>query len=338
MRAWLWTLALCLGLASAGAGAAEPPRIALVHERAADERALGRLRAELSSLGLEVVDVVVRETSGAPLDESARSVGAFAAVHVVPRRGGVEVWVADRKSGGTLVRERVIGPGGAFDDVLALQAAELVRATLVDLGLAPKPAAENTEPAPENPPPPSPRPVPLPGKDDPRPSLEIGPALSADPGGLGPALHAFVGARYRATRALGLDAWSALPLTPATVEEPEGRADVRALLFGVGASAWPFAPGSDFQLALAGGTGLAHLTIDGRARPPLLARAEATTAALVFSRLSIAQRLGSRVGLGASGFVAVAFPRPAVRFDAREVAEWGRPLVLGVLACDVALD
>jgi hypothetical protein len=83
---------------------------------------------------------------------------------------------------------------------------------------------------------------------------------------------------------------------------------------------------------------LAHLAIDGSAQPPLLARKESTTVALPFLRLSFGRWLASRVGLGASGFAGVAMPRPAIRFDGREVAEWGRPVVIGVLTCSVALD
>src|SRR5512134_2332583 len=97
---------LVVGLAHAG----ESSRIAIVHELSADERAIARLRAELATLGFEVVDVTLAAHEGASaLDDAARRVNAFAAVHVVPSKGGVEVWVADSATGKTLRREQVIG-------------------------------------------------------------------------------------------------------------------------------------------------------------------------------------------------------------------------------------
>lgn len=341
VRAWVTAVTLCLGLAAADVRGEQPSRIALVHEQAADARAIGRLKAELLALGLQVIDVPRgADATATPLDDTARRVDAFAAVHVVPDRGGVEVWVGDREGGRTLVHERVIGPGGVFDDVLALQAAEIVRATLVDLGLGPKPEVASPEPASaptraEPPPPPSPPPVP---RVERRLVLELGPGVSPGRGGLGPAIHGFVGGRFRPAALLGVDVWGLLSVAPANVEAPGGSADVRPSLVGIGAAIWPFDPGSDFQLAGGGGVALAYLSIDGTAEPPLLARKDSMTVALPFLRLSFGGWLASRVGVGASAFAGIAMPRPAIRFDAREVAEWGRPVIVGVLTCDVALD
>jgi hypothetical protein len=252
-------MSLVAGLARAG----ETPRIAIVHELSADERAIARLRAELSTLGFEVVDVTLAAHEGASaLDDAARRVNAFAAVHVVPSKGGVEVWVADSATGKTARREQVIGPGEPFDDVVALQAAERLRAHLAELGLTPKrPEREQTTEV-------APRATTKPRADTARLFLEVGPAAALSPGGLGVTGHAFVGLRWRTWTTVGFDTFVALPITAATVSAKEGSADVRPSLGGIDVAAWLFEPGAPWQVAAAGGIALAHLSIAADPVPP----------------------------------------------------------------------
>jgi hypothetical protein len=335
LRAWFFAVVIAMVLIAPDARAAEPARIAVVHELSADARAIGRLRDELSTLGLEVVDVTLAPTEGATaLDDAARRVGAFAAVHVVPAKGGVEVWIADQTSGKTLFRELVVAPGETFDDVAALKAVELLRASLAELGFSLKPREEVRPTQPVTPtPPPTPTPP-----EPARLFLELGPALAMSPGGVGATGHAFVGLRWRAFTAFGIDVFSALPITAARVAAAEGSAEVRPWLFGLDGAVWFFDPNADWQVAAAGGIGLAYLAIQGDPTPPLMGRSDATTIALPFARFSLDRRLGERFRLGFQALVGVAAPRPAVQFDGREVADWGRPLVLSTLELGIALD
>jgi hypothetical protein len=101
---------------------------------------------------------------------------------------------------------------------------------------------------------------------------------------------------------------------------------------------WFLEPDADFQVSGAGGVALARLGIDGHAVPPLASRGDTSIAALPFARVSVGRRLGSRLGLELDGFVGVATPRPVLRFNGREVAEWGRPLVVGSVCFDAAFD
>lgn len=317
------------------ARAGESARIAVVHEFAADERAIGRLRAELSTLGLEVVDVTLAPTEGATaLDDAARRVNAFAAIHVVPEKGGVEVWIADPKSGKTLFRELVIRPGETFDDVAALKAVELLRASLAELGLSLK-HREDTRPSQTIPPV---QPLPRKPIEPARFFLELGPALAVSPGGVGPTGHAFVGLRWRTRTTFGLDAFSALPVAGATVSEAEGSAAVSPWIFGLDGAVWFFDPAAHWQVSAAGGFAIAHLAIEGDPVPPLLGQSDAMTVALPFARLSVERSLGARFRVGFQGFVGIAAPRPSIQFDGREVAEWGRPLVLSTVSLGIALD
>jgi hypothetical protein len=327
---------LGLSLLAARAQADELPRIAVVHAASAADGVTGRLRDELSTLGLSVVDVTLGPEEGATsLDDAARRVDAFAAVQVVPAKGGVEVWIADRVTGKTLLRELVVAPGAALDDVVALQAVELLRASLAELGFSKKPAGDVrstpavTRSAPSLPPP---------RRETRKFWLQVGPALAISPGGLSASGHALIGFRWRAAKQVGADAWGLLPVLSASVSGPEGTADVSPLLFGADVAIWFLEPEADFQVSGAGGVALARLGIDGHAVPPLASRAETSIAPVPFARVSLERRLGSRLGLELDGFVGVAAPRPVLRFNGREVADWGRPLVIGTICFDAAFD
>jgi hypothetical protein len=323
---------LATSLVAGAARAATTPRIAVVHELSADERAVGRLRAELSTLGFEVVDVTLAPNEGATaLDDAARRVNAFAAIHVVPSQGGVEVWIADSSTGKTLRRELVIGPGDPFDDVVALRAAEILRARLAELGLAPKRSeakqAFDTTPSPPK------------AKSEARSFfLELGPGAALSPGGLEATVHGFVGVRWRTWTTVGFDVFVAFPITAATISEPEGSASVRPSLGGIDIAAWFFDATAAWQATAGAGISLANLAIEADPVPPLLGRSERSTMAMPFGRLSLARAIGPRFRVGLDAFLGVTLSRAVIRFDDREVAHWGQPLFLSAVSLGVALD
>src|SRR5579864_2144728 len=96
-----------------------------------------RVRAELQGLGLDVIVLKPPEEGSpmrAPLELAARSVGAIAAVRLVPSgEGKVEVWVADRVTGKAVVRELDVPRSGASDAAIAVGSVELLRASLMEL-------------------------------------------------------------------------------------------------------------------------------------------------------------------------------------------------------------
>jgi hypothetical protein len=96
-----------------------------------------RLEAELRSMDVEVIRVTSSD-DGTHIRQSlqrlAKEQGAFAAVRIVPSGDEAEVWVADRVTGKTLVRE-VISSGNSegFDEAISLGAVELLRASLLEI-------------------------------------------------------------------------------------------------------------------------------------------------------------------------------------------------------------
>ena len=331
-----WALVSVLWLLASPGRADEIPRIAVIHDAAADSRTIVRLHGELSTLGLHVVEVTLAPNEGASsLDDAARRANAFAAVRVVPAGNGIEVWVADRVTGKTLLREIVVGPGDAADDVAAIQAVELLRASLAELGLSPRqhgdvppsPAVQRIAPVATSGP-----------KNEHRLSIQVGPAMLLSPGGFSVAGNGFVGVRFRPDRTWGLDAWTLLPILSASIEQAEGSANLSPLLAGLDASLSIFERGKPWQLSAAGGVAVARLGIEGQAAPPRAGNSDPLLVALPFGRLSLTRALSARLALGVDAFVGVAIPQPIVRFDGRPVADWGRPMTALALSLDAALD
>lgn len=114
---------------------AHAEKILLVDD--ADTRPVGvRLRAELVSLGFEVelAPAPEVEPSRASLEQAAREAGAVAALRVRASRAGVEVWVMDRVTSKTVLRE-VVFTGGDDEGLVAVRAVELLRASLLEVAL-----------------------------------------------------------------------------------------------------------------------------------------------------------------------------------------------------------
>ena len=131
-----WGVLCCALLTGVAYAQGVPALVVLVASDPASQAAR-RLSKELQGIGIDVLvlKATPENSSGREsLERSARSVGAIAAVRLVASGGGTEVWVADRITGKTVIRE-LMGPTGADaepDDV-AVGAVELLRASLMEL-------------------------------------------------------------------------------------------------------------------------------------------------------------------------------------------------------------
>lgn len=117
-------------------GAESSPRVVVV-DKDVDSTRFRRLAAELRSLGLIVVSVQA-EGNGAPeetLPEVARREHAMAAIQVLTLPHEEQVWVADRVTNKTVVRElsRDSSRPDQTDDSIAVGVAELLRASLMEV-------------------------------------------------------------------------------------------------------------------------------------------------------------------------------------------------------------
>lgn len=140
-------------------GPQPPPKVILIRPPAAPAavtEALVRLRGELVAAGFdaEVTELSLGEDVRASLERLAPPAGgaatALVAVVASSDPSSADLWVIDRVTGKTVVRK--VNAGGAdaprVAEVLAVRAVELLRASFLELAIAAPPSAEAPPPAP----------------------------------------------------------------------------------------------------------------------------------------------------------------------------------------------
>jgi hypothetical protein len=333
-------LALTAAILIARAAIADPSAlIAVVRDQETNEPTLTRLRSELDALGLRVVEVEAPAEDRSPrgLERAAREVGAFAALRIVPWERGIEVWIADRVTGKTVLRELVVAPGEATDEVVALRAVELLRASLLELELPhkqsgdvpPPPAVKRMvsrpEPAPPGPPPATP----------PRFGVGLGAGPLLSPGGIDPSWQILLKARFVIAPRWGLELCAMLPTLPSTLEQPEGSADISIFFVGSALTLDLLPEPSHWTARAALGVGGVALRMVGSANELYVGRTDNVLVALPYTHLDLLYDIATDVRLGASIWAGVALPRATITFADRQVASWGRPAGAATAALEV---
>lgn len=329
------------------ATAAGAPRVALVvaPDTSFESAVTAQLRAELSAAGFEVIVTrgTTPEASREILEDVARETDSFAAIAIVEptEAPAVDIWVADRVTGKTVLRridagdDPRQGPG-----IVALRAAELLRASLLELHLPDRPRGEveparevrsfvqpaPTAPAPDRPPPREPAP------ERERFGVGLGGALWLAPGGIpaAPAPRLSIWWRPLEDWAAGI-ALSGPAVGSVSGESGSASIDQELALLELRYEP-PFRPIAPIARA---GVGAFRLGARGAARDPLQDR---SGAALAFAaavgggaRLPLARHVSLMLDATAIGL----FPKPVVRFAGERVAETGRPLLLMGMSVEV---
>ncbi|WP_437672118.1 hypothetical protein [Sorangium sp. So ce131] len=308
-----------------------------------------RVVAELESLGfrVELLDPAAEPVSRASLEASAREAGALAAIRAIPSGRGVEVWIADRVTGKTVLREMAgrAGDGGAeeLDDAaLALRVVELLRASLLEASLPEPPPGELPAtreireklrvPAPSalsDAPAPAPAPAHV---QELRVSLAPGVLLS--PGGLGAAVSADLGLAWMPSEHVGVVAFAAIPLTNARKERQDLSVDLSALLAGGGVRftthARRWAPSADLGLAALA------LRTAGLVAGAASTRGESSAVTVApFTRLGLAFAVTPWLRLRADVLAGAIVQGVSVQIEGNEIATWGRPFLLSSAGVDI---
>jgi len=299
--------------ASKPSGAADHRRVLLLTDASGDPL-MDRIRAEVLSLGLEVI---VRRAAGA-IDARARAEHAVAAIRMLPARNGVEVWTSDETGGRPLLRQAVVDdrPGGPDRTLIALQTAELLRTSLF-----PRP-------------PPEPAPVivqvlpPQPRSNEARFAAGLG--LLYGFGGASPAWQAWLSLQRLWTEHLGAAVVVSAPLIRGTMSGPEGTADVGAITAGAELLA-RFASDSERSFA-SDGVGAAFVSLLATGHPttstaPLLGGSTATYTGLAYVRATLGRKVSRWFAVGVTGVAGTTMARVAVRFAGNDAGSWGVPLV-----------
>ncbi len=345
---WRWRCRLVLGLwcvaivlLAPGVRAQDVARVVLVTSDRGGATAT-RIQAELDQLGVEVV-VTSAESAPvgrAPLEQTARSVGAFAAIRIVPLGGAVEVWIADRVTGKTVVREVISRSEGAAstEDTVAVGAVELLRASLLELNLSERPRRS------ELPAPPAARELATPKE----PALVSGTprrgrhyALTAA-AGFGPELGwGGVGTSWLGQAALGGysrgwlggELYLSIALRPVQVEGEGGTAELSISPLGLTMN---LSPPSGTVVPLVGiGPGLVLVRSEGVSAEPGYQTSESSQArGALFMRAGLGWQMMDHLRLRFD--TAFVLARPVrIRFGGRDVAEWGTPRLMAAAALEL---
>jgi hypothetical protein len=296
-------------------------------------------------LGVEVV-VVASDRSQpvgrAPLEQTARSVGAFAAIRIVPLGGAVEVWIADRVTGKTVVREVISGAEGGTgsEDTVAVGAVELLRASLLELNLSERPRRAEL-PAPpvarklaETKPPPS-------GPEARDRSRQY--ALTAA-AGFGPEFgFGGVGTSWLAQAALGGysrgwfggELYLSIPTHPVRVEDEGEISEHSVSPLGLTVNVSP--PTGTFVPLVGLGPGLVLVRSEGVSAAPGNEVSESSQArGALFLRLGLGWQVVKYLRLRLDAAVVLARP-VRIRYAEQEVARWGSPRFMGAAALELLL-
>jgi hypothetical protein len=298
-----------------------------------------RVEEQLEALGFDVVVLNPPATGSVgpmSLEQTARNVGAIAAVRIVPVAQSVQVWTADPVSGQSVFRE-LLPPAGQkpSDAAVALGAVELLRASLLELH-PPEPVAP---PKPPQPAPTCPPAAVAPPERTPEPRLGLTAGGGVDLGLAGrPSVSLELAAWVRLQGRLGLRALALVNASPANVTAGEnGNVDVAAQIYGAELT-YDLTPSSSTWVPVVGlGVAAADVNVRGVAAATSAVNLdESSWVALPFAHVggSWAPIEGLRLradllGGISSPSVAVCVQSPGS--DCTEVAHWGQPLVSATL-------
>ena len=221
--------------------------------------------------------------------------GAIAAVRLVTSGQGTEVWVADRITGKTVIRELVASTeADVRPDDVALGAIELLRASLMELHSpsSPRGEADITSEV---------RALSYPTAERPRPrtetpalpafSLSGGPSLDLGLDGVGPSLHSQWAAWLGLGQRFGARAFASLSLLPGHHEVPEGSVEVASNVLGLGATFDFTRQDAPLVPTLGVGAAAARVETVGRARAPFMSTSESSWFAGGYGQLGIGWRV-----------------------------------------------
>lgn len=263
-----------MGLSFSGiVGPAYAQKVLVVRPPSSDGalfEAYGRLKAELALQGFEIVveSGGTRPADAGDLELAAAREEAFAAISLRREPDGTtaEVHIVDRVTGKTVTRKLKISSADDGPMLLAIRAADLLRASLLELGPGERPPSDVVG-VEERPPP---REVVRFSRKLPRFQIAAGGAVTFEPT-LGLAAGAAVSAHFRPIPRLQVGLEFVGPAFGGEYRADGGAATVRQE-WGLFRSSWNLGaafPGPRIEWGPVLGAGIVHLDARGEVEPPL---------------------------------------------------------------------
>jgi hypothetical protein len=317
-----------------GAPTAAPPRVVIIASPGMEDLVV-RFVAEMNSLQIEVTRGP--DAASAPdlleLGRLAREHHARVAVRVSKAGPAVDLWLVNPQSQ-ELVYRRVTAEGDPA--VLVLRSLEILRGSLIDLGMAAQPRQP-----PENRPS-TPKPITSPTKEPSPPGkppfwLGLSGGLFAPHGGssLGPA-NAGVSLQRQLDSRFALRAEVLVPLNGWGISGEGGRATIRLGSVLIAGLVQPWG-GRTFSPALGLGVGALALHVQGEAEAGYRGNRSLAMAFFPHGRGELGLELTPRLRLRAALAAGFATPRPVLLFGTRREESWLNPLLISTLGIEIPL-
>jgi len=323
---------LCCALTPATARAQQNNRVFVVVDSVSTSL-VASLRAELASAGFraEVFTPRTWPSGCAELEPLARGRGAAAGLIVNDMTGAVELCILDRSTGLTAFREAILADQhGGSTEVVAIRVVESLRAALLTV--------EKPRRAPA---PPTPRASPVERASPPtagRWAAALRGGGSYSPGGLGVGGQVGMAVSWALTPRVGVALDGVFSPRASTAGSTEGRATVVTVLVGPSLELGVSDPGGRLRVLAGVGAWLGLLAMKGDATPPFVAQRAEVLTLVPHADARLLLQLASHLAISAGLSVGFAAPKVAVSFAEREVATWGRPLVLGFVGLELTRD
>jgi hypothetical protein len=309
------------------------------------------LRSELLAEGFEVLTIAQPVADDTTLEAVARRTDSIAVIVVAEPNGelAANVWMRDRVAGKTALRQvrpEPMAPGAP--SIIAIRAAELLRASLLELseahparaeapaevlpGPRPQKGLESTAPAPidkvEN----------VEAITDRHRAAWLasaGGALVGGPGGLSAGLAPVLAIGWHASPNWVTE-FNLIGPTMQTVTTGVGSAKVDQELVTTRLRFEMPSVNSRFIPFAMLGIGAYHLGARGTAADPYLASSGHVWAAIATGGLGLRIRVAPAVSLGSELDAFVAAPRPVLRFAGQDSFYTGRPDFVAAIGCEIA--
>jgi hypothetical protein len=300
-----------------------------------------RVAAELRQLGLGVIFVRQPDTDTmgpTSLEATAQGVGAFAALRVVRSGPAVEVWIADRTTGKTVIRE-VVGEGQAGTDAeVALGAVELLRASLLELNAVehpPQAQVEAAAPVLDIVPPPASPPASEPASGGRETSAALGAALDPGAGGYRVGYGPQVLVARRFGELVGLEAAGAV-VYASIEDQPRASASTTVGWMGLAGIVAPSLGLVEPRIGV--GLGAANLQVRGNdLSEGYFGRDLDSWLAVFHLRTGVAVQLYPTLRWRVDATLLTSATEVTIRFADERVASWGRPTLLGSTSLELVV-
>jgi hypothetical protein len=329
-------VALCLAiLFDALTSNAAPPTVVLLRPEPADpalSEALIRMEGELRADGFEV-KIVPRALDRSPLesiDVAGRALAPAAIIGIFgDRKVGLEFWIADRLTGKKVVRRLdAESVDGAAPETLAIRAAELLRASMVELDITPNtPTSRPNASQPAPPVAPALSGAQAVGPVPSRVALEVGVGTALGLDGIGPSFVPIVRLQWAALSTLRVRVGGFGFGRPAGISAPQGSAAISQDTATVDGVFLP-RPLATLSPRLSFGVGASHFGVEGRGIAPNEGTNVSRWLAAVDAGLGVAYRRNTFIEVALEAHAIFLEPYPIVQIGNQTNATAGRPTIL----------